>query len=125
MIMKKHIILDILLWCLKIILPILILTVLVFVSYRLVEGHLDDLANRGTEGYHSGMGLYLFASHVLLLAANAVLTLVGIIGLVIAKLYKGASKHRKNVITFIYLSLAPLCSQCLYVLINFIVLNIG
>lgn len=123
--MKKHIVLDILLWCLKIILPILILIPLVFVSYRLVDCHIEDLAYRGSEGYHSGMGLFLFAAHVLLLGANAVLTLVGIIGLIIAKLYKSTSKHRKNVITFICLSLAPLCSQCLYVLINIIVLNIG
>ena len=90
--MKKHIVLDILLWCLKIILPILILTVLVFVSYRLVEVHLEDLASRGNEHYCGGTGLYLFASHVLLLGANAVLTLVGVIGLIIAKLYKMIKK---------------------------------
>ena len=58
--MKKNKALDILLWCLKIILPILILIPLVFLSYRLVEGHLEDLENIGNDGYHSGMGLYIF-----------------------------------------------------------------
>ena len=123
--MKKPKALDILLWCLKIILPILILIPLVFLSYRLVEGRLEDLANIGTEGYHSGMGLYIFASHTLLLAANAILTIVGCIGLVIAKKYKSSPTQRKNIITFRCLALAPLCSQILYVLINVIVMNIG
>ena len=75
--MKKPKALDILLWCLKIILPILILIPLAFFTYRLIEGHIEDLANVGTEGYHSGMGLYVFASHVVLFAANAVLTIIG------------------------------------------------
>ena len=123
--MKKPKALDILLWCLKIILPILILIPLVFLSYRLVAGRLEDLANIGTEGYHSGMGLYIFASHTLLLAANAILTILGCIGLAIAKKYKSSPTQRKNITTFKCLALAPLCSQILYVLITIIVLNIG
>lgn len=123
--MKKLKALDILLRCMKIILPILILIPLAFLSYRLVEGHLEDLANIGDDGYHSGMGLYIFASHTLLFAANAILTIVGCIGWVIAKRYKNCPKQRKNIITFRYLALAPLCSQMLYVLINIIVINIG
>ena len=123
--MKKPKALDILLWCLKIILPILILIPLVFLSYRLVEGRLEDLANIGTEGYHSGMGLYIFASHTLLLAANVILTILGCIGLVIANKYKSSPTQRKNIITFKCLALAPLCSQILYLLVNVIALNIG
>ena len=122
--MKKPKALDILLWCLKIILPILILIPLVFLSYRLVEGRLEDLSNIGNDGYHSGMGLYIFASHTLLLVANAILTILGCIGLVIAKKYKSSPTQRKNIITFRCLALAPLCSQILYVLINAIVLNV-
>lgn len=123
--MKKHKVLDILLWCLKIILPILILIPLVFLSYRLVEGHLEDLANIGNDDYHSGMGLYIFASHTLLFAANVILTVVGCIGWVIAKKYKSCPTQRKNIITFRCFALAPLCSQILYILINVIVMNIG
>ena len=123
--MKKHIVLDILLFCLKIILPILISLALATVSYKLVECHMEDLANIGNEGYHSGTGFYLFITHILLICANAVLTLVAVIGLVIAKLYKSTPKHRKNVITFKFLAFAPLCSHFLYVIINFIVASIN
>ena len=122
--MKKHIALDILLWCLKILLPILILIPLVFVSYRLVEGRLEDIANIGNEHYHSGLGLYIFASHVLLFLANTILTVIGCIGLVISKIYKSCPIQKKNIITFRCLSLVPVCSQVLYVLINVIVLKI-
>lgn len=123
--MKKPKALDILLWCLKIILPILILIPLAFFTYRLIEGHIEDLANVGTDGYHSGMGLYVFASHVVLFAANAVLAIIGAIGLLIAKTHKASPAHKKSVITFRCLALSPLCSQILYVLITIIVLNIG
>lgn len=111
--------------CMKIILPILIMIPLVFFTYRLIEGHTEDLANRGTEGYFSGMGLYVFASHIVLLAANTVLTVIGAIGLSIAKKYKECLAHNRNVIAFRCLALSPLCSQILYLLITIIVLNIG
>ena len=123
--MSKDKVKNAVLLCLKIILPILILIPLVFFTYRLIEGHIEDLSNIGTEGYHSGMGLYVFASHVVLFAANAVLTIIGAIGLLIAKKHKMSPAHNKNVITFRGLALSPLGSQILYVLITIIVLNIG
>ena len=123
--MSKDKVNNAVLLCLKIIIPILILIPLAFFTYRLIEGHIEDLANVGTEGYHSGMGLYVFASHVVLFAANAVLTIIGAIGLLIAKKHKTSPAHKKNVITLRCLALSPLCSQILYVLITIIVLNIG
>ena len=123
--MSKDKVKNAVLLCLKIILPILLLIPLAFFTYRLIEGHIEDIANRGTEGYFSGMGLYVFASHVVLFAANAVLTIIGAIGLLIAKKHKASPAHNKNVITFRCLALSPLCSQILYVLITIIVLNIG
>ena len=123
--MSKDKVKNAVLLCLKIIIPISILIPLAFFTYRLIEGHLEDIANRGTEGYHSGMGLYVFASHVVLFAANAVFTIIGAIGLLIAKKFKTSPAHKKNVITFRCLALSPLGSQILYVLITIIVLNIG
>lgn len=123
--MSKDKVKNAVLLCLKIILPILILIPLVFFTYRLIEGHIQDLAERGTEGYFSGMGLYVFLSHMVLFAANAVLTIIGAIGLLIAKKHKTSSAHKKNLITFRCLALSPLGSQILYVLITIIVLNIG
>ncbi len=123
--MKKHRALDIILLILKIILPILIAIPLVFVSYRLIEGRIEDLENIGNESYHSGLGLYIFASHVLLLAANAILVFVGGIGLIIAVQYKSCPNRRKNVKSFICLTVAPMLSQWFYALINIIVVNVG
>lgn len=113
-----------LLLCLKIILPILILIPLVFLSYRFVEIRMEDLASIGDESYYSGVGLYIFASHILLFIANAILTVMGSIGLIISKKYKSCTIQRQNIITFRCLALAPLGSQILYVLVNLIVINI-
>ena len=123
--MKKIKFLDIFLLCLKIILPILILIPLVFFSYRLTEGRMSDIANAGNDDYHSGLGLYIFASHTVLFIVNAILAVIGAIGLLIAKKYKTCPVQRQNIIAFRCLAIAPLCSQMLYVLINMIVMSIG
>ena len=120
--MKQNKVLDILLLCLKIILPALLLIPLAFFTYRLVECRMDDIANAGVEGYHSGMGLYIFASYVLLIAANAVLSLVGGVGLWIAKRYTATPNHSK---IFLCLTLAPMASQVLYTAMIIAVMNIG
>lgn len=123
--MKKHRVLDVILLILKIILPILIAIPLVFVSYRLVEGRISDLENIGNESYHSGLGLYILASHVLLLVANGVLFLIGGAGLLISALYRSCPERERNIKTFICLSLAPILSSWLYALITVIVVNVG
>ena len=65
---QRKIPLEILLWILKILIPLAVLLPVVYFSYSLVQGRLEDLANLDTEGYFSGTGLYLFASHILLFA---------------------------------------------------------
>ena len=110
--------------CLKILLPILIVIPLAFFSWRLVETRLEDLANMGNDGYHSGTGLYLFASHILLLGANAVLTAVGCIGLLIAQKHKTSPRQKQNVKAFRCLAIAPAISQVIYVAVNAIVMAI-
>ncbi len=125
MLMKKDKILNILLLCLKIVLPVLLIVPLAFFTYRLIENHIYDLAHRGEQHYCGGIGLYVFASHIVLLVANVILTVIGVIGLVIAKKHKSSPAHKKNVITFSCLALSPFVSQLLYVLITLIVLNIG
>lgn len=123
--MEKKSFFDIFLLCLKILLPILIIIPLLFFSYRLVEGRMEDIANIGNESYHSGIGLYIFASHVLLLAVNIILLIFSCFGLLISKKYVSSDRKKKNIITFRYLSIAPICSQALYVIISWIVVNIG
>jgi hypothetical protein len=115
--MKKGKLCDIILLCLKIILPILIAVQLLFFSYRLIEGRLFDVAHLGEDGYFSGTGLYFVLSALVLLAVNAFCTLLGIVGLVIAVKHKTAPARKKNITFLAILSLAPIGSQILYGLI--------
>ncbi len=115
--MKREKLCDIVLLCLKIILPVLIATPLLFFSYRLVEGRLFDVAHLGDEGYFSGMGLYFFLSALLLLGINLFCTALGIVGWVIAHRHKTCPQRRKNLITFRILTFAPIASQILYGLV--------
>jgi hypothetical protein len=123
--MKQRKSLDVFLLCLKIILPILLLIPLIFFSYRLIEGHIHDIANIGNEGYHSGIGLYIFLSHIVLLALNAILLVISLIGLVISKKYKASPIQKKNVRAFVWLTLAPIFSQLLYLTVTLITMSIG
>jgi hypothetical protein len=122
---RKDKILNAILLCLKILVPLLTLIPLAFFTYRMIEGHIEDLANRGNESYFSGMGLYMVASHVLLFAVNAVLAIIAAVGLLIATRRKPCPNHRKNVVTFHYILLTPVASQVLYVLLTVLILNIG
>lgn len=123
--MKKGKAIDIFLLCLKILLPILILVPLVFFTYRLIEGRIDDIANIGNEGYFSGTGLYVFLSHMVLFVINVVLLIVGCVGLLIAKKHTSTPIREKNIKVFLRLIFAPIVSQLLYVVISLIILNIG
>lgn len=116
--------LDTVMLCFQIILPVLIVLPLAFFSYRLVEGRLEDLANLGDPGYHSGMGLYIFASHVVLLGANLVLAAVSGIWWLAARRYKSSPVQRKHVVAFRWLTLAPAASQILYVIVNVIAIHV-
>ena len=122
--MKRIKIPDIVLHGIKVILALLILLLLVFFSYRLVEGRLEDLANADNPHYRGGLGLYIFASHIVLFGANIILTALGGICWLIAKKYKSSPLQRQHVSAFRWLTLAPLVSQLLYVLVNVLVMSI-
>lgn len=123
--MKKYKALDVLLLCVKILIVIFLLVPFLFCSYQLIRVALEDLANAGSDGYYSGLGLYLFASHVVLFLINAGLTLMSILGLIIAKKYKRSLIQNKNVLDFKRLTFTPLCCEILYILITVIILNVG
>ena len=123
--MKKYKVLEILLLCMKILLPILILIPLIFLSCKLIEVRMEDLVNVGNDSYYAGSAFYIFASHMLLFVVYAILTLVGGVFWIIARTYKSSPRHRKNVIAFRWLTLTPVCAHALYLLINLIVMNLG
>lgn len=122
--MKKIKILDIVLLIVKIFLALLILIPLVFCSYNLIGVLTEDLANVGNEDYHSGTLFYLFASHVILLGANAVLFVIGCICWLISKKNTSAPDRKKHATAFRWLMLAPIASQLVYTIISVVVLII-
>ena len=122
--MKKQKTLEILLLCMKIVLPILIVVPLVFFSVKLAGMHMEDLANIGNPSYHSGTGLYVFASHTILFVCNIVLTAIACVCLVTANKNKASPKRKRHLRFFRYLSMAPAVSQILYMVINVIVMRI-
>ena len=117
--------LEILLWILKILIPLAVLLPVVYFSYSLVQGRLEDLANRDTEGYFSGTGLYLFASHILLFAICVGDTLVSAIGLLVASRYRSCPAHVANVRIFRWMLAVPWLTEVFYWLICLIVMQIG
>ena len=116
---KKQMILEIVLWAVKLLLLASILFPLIFFSYRMVEGRLSDLANAGDPHYHSGMGLYLFASHAVLFFWNICNSVAAGIGWLLTSKF-----YRKERVWFKILTFAPVVSQVLYLVGNLILLNL-
>ena len=117
--MNKKMIIEIVLWAVKLLLLASILFPLIFFSYRMVEGRLSDLANAGDPHYHSGMGLYLFASHAVLFFWNICNSVAAGIGWLLTSKF-----YRKERVWFKILTFAPAVSQVLYLVGNLIVLNL-
>ena len=122
--MNKTKVLDILLLCLEIILPILILIPLVFFSYRMIEGRIQDLANAGNEDYHSGIGLYLFLTHPLLFFWNAPLALIGVIGTRCARKRAACTGQNHHATLFRAITFSAMGSQLLYFVMTLVVMNV-
>lgn len=125
--MKQRKSLDVFLLCLKIILPILLLIPLIFFSYQLIEGRIFEIAHADVpqNPCGGGMVLYIFLSHIVLLAVNAILLVICGIGLIISKKYKASPLHSNNVRSFVWLTLAPVFSQLLYLGVTLITISIG
>lgn len=124
--MKQRKSLDVFLLFLKIILPILLLIPLIFFSYQLIDGRIWELSHiENREPCNPGMALYAIVTHIILLGINTVLLIISIIGLIIAKKYKASPIHKKNVRAFVWLTLAPVFSQLLYLGVTLITISIG
>ena len=116
---KKKLMINTVLWAVGLLLAVSILFPLIFFSYRLVEGRLEDLANAGDPHYHSGIGLYIFASHAVLLRWNLCnMAAAGIGWFFTARYYASARRWFK------WLTFSPAVSQVLYLVGNLIVVNV-
>ncbi|MBO5269728.1 MAG: hypothetical protein J6B77_03010 [Clostridia bacterium] len=122
--MNRSRILNVLLLLLEILLLLLILIPLVFFSYRMIEGRIQDLANVGNEDYHSGIGLYLFLTHPLLFFWNAPLALIGVIGTRCARKRAACTGQKHHVTLFRAITFSAMGSQLLYFVMTLVVMNV-
>ena len=114
--MKNRNTLDVVLLILKIVLIALLLFPLVFFTYRMIESQLFDLAHLGEPGFHSGTGLLVFASFILLAGMNLILVVLGALG------WLTAAKCKRSTKAFRVLTFAPIASQAAYLLISLLVM---
>jgi hypothetical protein len=115
--------LDTLLLVFKILIPVLIIPFLAWAMIDLFNQYIEDInmvCNNGdvcVEGY--GLTFVIFL--ILGLIYNGIILLLGGIGLVIAILYKTSLKRKKNIITFVGLTFAPIFAELLLVAIFYII----
>jgi len=112
---------NIVLLCVEILLALLILLPLAFFAYNLIEGVIEDLANVGDEHYCGGTVFYRFFSHAVLAAVNAALFIIGLIFHLILKKKNVSPLHQTM---FRLLTLGPIASQVIYIVISVIVMLI-
>ena len=110
--------LDIIIFVLRVFVILAIacsLCMLAFFSYRLVEAYVSDWENSGDPGYHSGTGLYYFASFILLFACNIGIIVLNSIASLILCFYKSCPKRRNKLKFFHWCYIAPVANQTFYI----------
>jgi hypothetical protein len=118
--MKSVKALDITISVLKILVILAIafsLCMLAFFSYRLAEAYVSDRENSGDPGYHSGTGLYYFASFILLFLCNIGIIVLNSIASLVPYFYKSCPKRRKNLKFFHWCYIAPVANQTFYIVL--------
>ena len=110
--------LNIFLLILKILVPVALVAFLVWAMVDMIGMHIEDMKHVGESGYFSGYGLTFLAFIVLGLMYNGVALVVSFVGLIISICYKGTFRHKKNVITFVILMIAPVVAELLLFLMG-------
>lgn len=110
--------LDIFLLILKILIPVALVLYLGWAAIDLSEVHIEDMKHVGENGYFSGYGLSFAAFIILGFMYNGVALVVALVGLIISICYKGAYHHRRNIVTFVLLMIAPVAAELLLVLMG-------
>ena len=110
--------LNIFLLILKILVPVALVAFLVWAMVDMIGMHIEDMKHVGESGYFSGYGLTFLAFIVLGLMYNGVALVVSLVGLIISICYKGTFRHKKNVITFVILMIAPVVAELLLFLMG-------
>ena len=110
--------LNIFLLILKILVPVALVAFLVWAMVDMVDMHIEDMKHVGESGYFSGYGLTFLAFVILGLMYNGVALVVSLVGLIISICYKGTFRHKKNVITFVILMIAPVVAELLLFLMG-------
>ena len=113
--------LNIFLLILKILVPVALVAFLVWAIVDLTGMHIEDMKHVGESGYFSGYGLTFLAFMLLGLMYNGVALVVSLVGLIISICYKGTFHHKKNVVTFIILMIAPVVAELLLILMGSVI----
>lgn len=113
--------LDIFLLILKILIPVALVLYLGWAAIDLSEVHIEDMKHVGENGYFSGYGLSFAAFIILGFMYNGVALVVALVGLIISICYKGAYHHRRNIVTFVLLMIAPVVAELLLILMGSII----
>ena len=93
------------------------LCLLAFFSYRLVEGFVSDWKKADNPAYHSGIGLYYFASFIVLLGVNIGVGALNGIGQLVSYFHKSCPNRRENQRFFGWCNVVPVANQILYVVL--------
>lgn len=112
--MKKRSAIDIVLLVFEILIAVVLVSALVYFSYKTVAVRITDAANAGTEGYFAGYGLMVFACTLIMIPVNLGAFVLSLVGFLIAKFNHGVlypNKHRR---WYLCLMIAPFVSQLVY-----------
>lgn len=109
--------LNIFLLVLKILIPVALVAFLVFCGIDLVDIYLEDLSHANDSGtYIQGYGLSFAILIILGFIYNGVALVIALIGLFTSIGYRSAYNRRGNIVTFTILTISPVITELLLVL---------
>lgn len=108
--------LNIFLLVLKILIPVALLVFLVLSGTDLAKAHLEDLAHANDEGFYAQKyGLTFFGLLILSFIYNGVVLVLSLVGLFTSIGYRSAYSRKRNIVTFVILTIAPFVTELLLV----------
>ena len=113
--------LNIFLLILKILVPVALVAFFAWAMVDMIGVHIEDMKHVGESGYFSGYGLTFLAFMLFGLTYNGAVLVISLVGLIISICYKDTFHHKKNVVTFIILMIAPVVAELLLILMGSVI----
>ena len=112
--MKMRSAIDIVLLIFEILIAVVLVSALVYFSYKTVAVRVTDAANAGAEGYFAGYGLMVFACTVLMIPVGLGAFVLSLVGFLIARYNRAVQFARTHQRCYLCLMIAPFVSQLVY-----------